>query len=620
MATEYKRKRARKLIKLPSGETIYVPVITEIGFVDSADRGQEHDYTCSNDKTGARTVHVDDVYAVPVDKDGVNTSQAPVDKSGDALKVERIDMWPVLDPVDRAQETQIAFDNKTLGQDQDGNDAAPPHFITHAKTHIYRYFKDPQNPDDTGTWVDSELIDECDVLDLVDRAQETRYSLDNPTNQEFRDGDLSGQANPDDPDITIVDEGAQDPGEGTESNPVRLDPFQNIVNFSVGLWLQINVVDVGGPETDSIEGRNSNIICNGNGDSGRTGQLSQLLVQNDTKLVEGGTDASGQDQGPEKQGSITYPTTWVWRPTQTLPELGPGVFINTGCGPEGGFALTRNGDGNLTGAPGACFGPGTAVGLADAFVSNNPGGDQPNVIKALIAISMSPTVPLGSYFADLLQSLFVAPYISVPFPVRAATGDPGQPGDKMSPASADNERELVSLDISGTGSTIFYAYCTGPGASGGCGEELTAGWRPLSHYEVATAGYNHDDIYLYDNFPVNGKDVAAELLKESVRVKFNQTKSDWQIEAQNPQDPTTTIIATLYDKKDWKQNKAFIHKVTTNTLKFEIKPPLVKKKQDSDPPPLAVTSKAVTASGPKTYKVIVINKGDKQWDIKIEEV
>ena len=52
--------------------------------------------------------------------------------------------------------------------------------------------------------------------------QQTNWTLDNPFN-----GDLRGQADPNDPDITEA-EG----GEGPIEAPCRTDPFQNIVNWN----------------------------------------------------------------------------------------------------------------------------------------------------------------------------------------------------------------------------------------------------------------------------------------------------------------------------------------------------------------------------------------------------
>lgn len=224
MPNEGSRITARKTIVLPDDETISVPVITQISFVDPFERYQETEHHIDNSSESNRVVHVDQVHAVDVDRDGVPTEETPT-AGEDSLFVERIDTWNSLDPLERGQETQLTLDNST------GNDLLPPHFTNHERTHIYRYHKDPANPDDEGTWIDSELIDEFAVIDPLNRGQETHYVLaNNPTNEEFRAGDVSGQADQNDPDITI--EGGD--GEGTEANPVRLDPFQNIVNYSKG--------------------------------------------------------------------------------------------------------------------------------------------------------------------------------------------------------------------------------------------------------------------------------------------------------------------------------------------------------------------------------------------------
>lgn len=228
MPEEFSRTTARKKIILPGGDTIYVPVITKISFIDPFHQYQEYEYQIDNTDEVDRTVHVDPVVHVDVDQDGVPTEDNPTaEDTSDPLYVERIDTWNVIDPFDRHQESRMTLDNTT------GNDQLPPHFSNHVKTHIYRYHQDPENPDDGGVWVDSELLDEFAVIDPFEQSQERRFILTNPTNAEFRDGDLSGQAGVDDPDITIIR--GEDEGEGTsQDNPVRLDPYQNIINWNAG--------------------------------------------------------------------------------------------------------------------------------------------------------------------------------------------------------------------------------------------------------------------------------------------------------------------------------------------------------------------------------------------------
>lgn len=259
MAGEYKRARGKKKIKLPGGDEMFIPALTGISFIDPRDRYQETQYSIDNSAAADRDVHVDDVFPTAVDADGVPTSDpATQDRTGTPLKVERIDTWKVLDPRNRYQETAATFDNKT------GADDAPPHFSTHQKTHIYRYYKDPNLPNNDGTWIDSELIDELARQDPRSRYQEDVHYIDNPTNAQFRDGDLSGQVTEDDPDITIGD------SEGTEDNPVRIDPFQNIVNFhdmsetpSYSLVFYVNFLPVDGSTSSIVRGSGAHITFDG---------------------------------------------------------------------------------------------------------------------------------------------------------------------------------------------------------------------------------------------------------------------------------------------------------------------------------------------------------------------
>lgn len=194
MPVETGRTTARKIIHLPSSQDVSIPVITKINFVDASDRYQETQHTIDNTSDSNRTVHVDAVHPTIGD-----TSQS--------INVERIDVWNVLDPSDRYQETQFKIDNVT------GSGSTPPHFSNHVRTHVVRYYADPNNPNDSGTWVDSELIDEIAVLDPSDRYQETIYTLRH----------TDAQADPLDPDIS---DAVLDP-------PYRLDPFQNIVNWHI---------------------------------------------------------------------------------------------------------------------------------------------------------------------------------------------------------------------------------------------------------------------------------------------------------------------------------------------------------------------------------------------------
>ncbi len=197
MPEEYKRKRARKLVTLPNGDQIYIPVINVISFIDPVRQYQEYETSIFNDSSGNRDVHVDKVYG----------------RDGKSIDVESIDIWRAIDPINRYQESQISFDNRT------GGDSKPPHFSTHLKTHIYRYYQDPNVQDDFGVWIDSELIDEYSVIDPIKQYQETIFALNNPAA-----GDMAGQADPADPDITG--------GDALIDPPYRTDPFQNIVDYN----------------------------------------------------------------------------------------------------------------------------------------------------------------------------------------------------------------------------------------------------------------------------------------------------------------------------------------------------------------------------------------------------
>jgi hypothetical protein len=223
MPQETGRTTKNKKIKLPGGSTVLVPVITEISFIDPVARYQETIYTIDNSGNADRDIHV-----ASVKGDGT-TDETGQDTSG--LQVERLDLWRVLDIVEGAQETFIGFDSKTVRQPPD----APPYFVTHLKTHVVRYQNDP----DDGNFIDSELIDGFSVVDPVQQSQETQYSLPgNPVGTDDGNGHMVVTANSDDPDITDSDNGV-DP-------PWRLDPFQNIVNFSGGYLLDIRFDWAGG--------------------------------------------------------------------------------------------------------------------------------------------------------------------------------------------------------------------------------------------------------------------------------------------------------------------------------------------------------------------------------------
>jgi hypothetical protein len=222
------RTTANKKIVLPGGGTVLVPVITQLNVVDSTDRYQETDYTVINNfydpvtnKQTHRQTHVDQID----DKGVIDNSQPYPPGDTSRLPVERVDVWPVLDPVDRAQESDITLFNDQTNYDPNG----PPFFTRHKASHVVRVQNDP----DDGNYVDVELIDELDWVDPVDRGQETHLQLNQPQGTyDSNSGMYVITADPSDPDITDTS-GNIDPA-------WRLDPFQNIVGWSGGYIIVLN--------------------------------------------------------------------------------------------------------------------------------------------------------------------------------------------------------------------------------------------------------------------------------------------------------------------------------------------------------------------------------------------
>jgi hypothetical protein len=222
MADEVTRKIKQKKIKLDSG-TVAIPVISQISFIDEADRGWETQYTIDNTTDADRDVHV-----AIVKGDGTTDESGSGDPST-GLSVERIDRFRLLDAADRGREIFPEPDSKTVAQPPD----APPYFTTHVKTHVVKYINHPDN----GQWIKSELIDQIAFLDTPDRGQETQFTLANPPDNQGIDGLIFG-VDPDDssqktiavdPSIEEITSGVG--GSGSGDKPARTDPFQNIVGF-----------------------------------------------------------------------------------------------------------------------------------------------------------------------------------------------------------------------------------------------------------------------------------------------------------------------------------------------------------------------------------------------------
>jgi hypothetical protein len=212
LPTETGRIIKRKRITLPSGGTVDVPVIIQITFIDVVSQAQEAEFHLLNDSTGNRDVHI-----ASVPGGGAATDESG---SGSGLKVERVDLWRVLDIVDKAQESFIHFDNRTIEEPPQ----APPFFITHEKSHVVKYINTP----DDGNWIKSELIDRFKVLDIVEQAQETEFFLFNPPDNTGIAGLTLGT----DSDGTTVAVDSTLAEIGDALDPVRTDPFQNIIDHS----------------------------------------------------------------------------------------------------------------------------------------------------------------------------------------------------------------------------------------------------------------------------------------------------------------------------------------------------------------------------------------------------
>jgi hypothetical protein len=289
---EFSRTTARKKVLLPSGDFVYIPVITKISFIDPSERHQEWQYSINNSTRAARVVRVDQV---PASSGG--------EASGDEIAVERIEKWSHIDAYDRGQETQVQLDNNT------GKEEIPPHFSTHLKTHVVRYESD----DDENIWVDSELIDSFSVIDPRNRYQETIFTLNNPKT------DDEAQADSGDPDITNGDGS----GEGVEGNPVRTDPFQNIVNFAgtapqfsfhVDALSDLAGIDRYDPDPHMFD--TGVLLSDPRPFPAAPGPIGWAYVQGWTVHVE----SQGVARPPDTSGPITGPgpTVTLSEPTQTF--------------------------------------------------------------------------------------------------------------------------------------------------------------------------------------------------------------------------------------------------------------------------------------------------------------
>ena len=135
------------------------------------------------------------------------------------------------DVVAQGQETFYAPDNKTFDSSAVPN-FKTPYFTTHEKTHVVKYINTP----DDGNWIKSELIDKWKYRDAVDQAQETEFFLSNPPDNQDISGITVGTDSDGTTTTVAVDPNLPDiSGSGNNVDPPwRLDPFQNLVDFSGG--------------------------------------------------------------------------------------------------------------------------------------------------------------------------------------------------------------------------------------------------------------------------------------------------------------------------------------------------------------------------------------------------
>lgn len=203
MPSETNRVQTRKQV-VPG---VWVPVIDQITFSDNVDRGQETTWAYDNsNQNQSRKVHV-----------------VTVGSGNGSVEVERIDKYSCLDPVERGQETQSALNNST--------EPIPPQTdqLPGRKVQFVRYYAN--NDQTSSSWVDVEQIVQLNVLDPVDRGQETQYATTAfpPANDPIDDGD------PYMPTFATCDMSlpiADYTESGTIDPPWRIDPWQNIVNVS----------------------------------------------------------------------------------------------------------------------------------------------------------------------------------------------------------------------------------------------------------------------------------------------------------------------------------------------------------------------------------------------------
>jgi hypothetical protein len=227
----------------PSNPTSYIdiPVIVDITFGDP-NKAQRYKRTFNNSKAlNARTVHTKTVKNQSLDASGKftadDTNTVDVERI-DALTIKNADWhstWHLhnQDPAPQLATADPAYDVNNEG---------------HRKAHVVRYNKDNVNDPSAVPWVDVELVD---ILALKgakkqrgNHTQVRTYHIGG-NDPGVTLGDASDPFNPTWGDIAYHDtQGATLPVD-TNGNPdpVRLDPFQNIVNVNWGDGLAVEFFD-----------------------------------------------------------------------------------------------------------------------------------------------------------------------------------------------------------------------------------------------------------------------------------------------------------------------------------------------------------------------------------------
>jgi hypothetical protein len=166
-----------------------VKIIDKVAFVDLHERAQGTDFEFNNHRENTfRKTHVFVVV-------GSNVTST--------VKVERVDQFGVLDPHDRAQESQYAM-------------KSPTDPVVHFKTHDFKVI----NPLDPTIWLLIRRTDQLKVADPHDAGRETIFQLN------WLDDDVTNPSELDTSDTST-----------TINPPWRLDPFQNIIDVQWGKHL-----------------------------------------------------------------------------------------------------------------------------------------------------------------------------------------------------------------------------------------------------------------------------------------------------------------------------------------------------------------------------------------------